>query len=77
MDIFTLGFGFLVLSSYPCDKKDKEQSQAGDEKSRGMMQNMLGDIVAIIFMIGAILSFIPPETIERVLGRGMYGFHLL
>ncbi len=71
MDIFTLGFWILgIIVFILAIKKDKEQAKQAMKKSRGMMQNMLGDIVAIIFMIGAILSFIPPETIERVLGSG-------
>ena len=32
------------------------------------MGNMLSDIIAIIFLIGLVLTFIPPETIESVLG---------
>lgn len=38
------------------------------KKTRNMMKNMIGDIMAIIFLIGLILTFIPPETIEKVLG---------
>ncbi len=38
------------------------------KKSKGMMGNMIGEIVAIIFMIGLVLTFIPPESIKAVLG---------
>lgn len=38
------------------------------KKSKSMMGNMLSEIVAIIFLIGLVLTFIPPETIKRVLG---------
>ncbi len=38
------------------------------KKSKGMMGNMLGEIVAIIFIIGLVLTLIPPETIKQVLG---------
>jgi uncharacterized membrane protein YraQ (UPF0718 family) len=38
------------------------------KKSRKMMGNMLGEIVAIIFLIGLILTIIPPESIKNVLG---------
>ena len=33
-----------------------------------MMKNMLSDIVGIIFLIGLVLAFIPPDRIEAVLG---------
>ncbi len=32
------------------------------------MGNMIGEIIAIIFLIGLILTFIPPETIKNLLG---------
>jgi uncharacterized membrane protein YraQ (UPF0718 family) len=69
MDIFTIGFwiigGLLFIISII---KNKEESKEAMKKSRGMMKNMIGDIIGIIFMIGLILTFIPPETIEKVLG---------
>ena len=71
MDIFTIGFwvigGGLFVTSII---KAKEKSLEAMKKSRGMMANMLGDIIGIIFMIGLILTFIPPETIEKTLGSG-------
>lgn len=69
MDIFTIGFwivgGILFIISII---KEKEKSKDAMKKSRGMMKNMIGDIIGIIFMIGLILTLIPPETIESVLG---------
>lgn len=38
------------------------------KKAKGMMGNMIGEIIAIIFLIGLVLTFIPPETIKNVLG---------
>ena len=38
------------------------------KKSKRMMGNMLGQIIAIIFLIGLVLTFIPPETIKSVMG---------
>lgn len=71
MDIFTIGFwivgGILFIISIV---KNKEKSKEAMKKSKGMMKNMIGDIIGIIFMIGLILTFIPPETIEKVLGSG-------
>lgn len=48
--------------------KDKKKTFAAMKKSKGMMGNMLGEIVAIIFIIGLVLTFVPPETIKTVLG---------
>ncbi len=38
------------------------------KKTKSMMGGMIGEIVAIIFLIGLVLTFIPPETIKTVLG---------
>ena len=63
MDIFTVLFWviaiILTLISLVKDKKKTVE---------GMMGNMLGEIVAIIFIIGLVLTLIPPETIKQVLG---------
>ncbi|MDD3028065.1 MAG: permease [Erysipelotrichaceae bacterium] len=71
MDIFTMGFwvvgGILFILSIA---KNREKSKEAMVKSRGMMKNMIGDIIGIIFMIGLVLTVIPPQTIENVLGSG-------
>lgn len=69
MDIFTLGFWFISITLMIFSLvKSKKKTFAAMKKSKGMMGSMLGEIVAIIFLIGLILTFIPPESIERVLG---------
>lgn len=69
MDIFTITFWLisiiLIIGSL---LKDKEKTFSAMKKSKGMMKNMMGQIVAIIFLIGLLLTFIPPESIEKVLG---------
>lgn len=71
MDIFTIGFWVVGLILFIISiTKEKEKSKEAIRKSRSMMKNMMGDIIGIIFMIGLILTFIPPETVERVLGSG-------
>jgi uncharacterized membrane protein YraQ (UPF0718 family) len=69
MDVFTLGFwiigGILFIIAIPKGKGGAKESM---KKSRGMMKNMLGDIIGIIFLIGLLLTFIPPQTIKTVLG---------
>ena len=71
MDIFTIGFLViaLVLFLYSL-KKDKTRTVEAMKKSRGMMGNMMSEIVAIIFLIGLVLHFVPPETISEVMGAG-------
>lgn len=69
MDIFTLIFliiavGLTVVSII----KDKKKTFAAMKKSKSMMGNMLGEIIAIIFLIGLLLTLIPPETIKSALG---------
>ena len=69
MDIFTMAFWILaIVLTIISLIKDKKKTFAAMKKSKGMMGNMLGEIVAIIFLIGLILTFIPPETIKSVLG---------
>lgn len=36
--------------------------------AKGMMKNMMGQIIGILFLIGLILTFIPPEIIKQYLG---------
>ncbi|WKY42923.1 permease [Eubacteriaceae bacterium ES2] len=71
MDIFTIGFWIvgLIVFILAFVRKRAETKEAM-KKTRGMMKNMLGDIVGIIFMIGLILTLIPPDTIKNVLGSG-------
>ncbi|MCK5130176.1 MAG: permease [Clostridiales bacterium] len=69
MDIFVIAFwvitGVLIIVSLI---KDKKKTVASMKKSKGMMGNMLGSIVAIIFLIGLVLTIIPPESIQSMLG---------
>lgn len=70
MDIFTVIFwsvGVLMFSVSLV--KSRSKTSEAMKKSRGMMKNMLGDIIGIIFLIGLILTFIPPQSIESVLGQ--------
>lgn len=69
MDIFTLilliiAVGLTVVSII----KNKKKTFAAMKKSKSMMGNMLGEIIAIIFLIGLLLTLIPPETIKSALG---------
>lgn len=69
MDKFTLIFLVVaVVLTIVSLIKDKKKTFAAMKKAKGMMGNMLGEIFAIIFLIGLILTFIPPETIKTFLG---------
>lgn len=69
MDIFTMVFwGAAIVLTVVSLAKDKRKTFSAMKKSKGMMGSMMGEIVAIIFLIGLVLTFIPPETIQSVLG---------
>lgn len=69
MDIFTLAFwliGIVLFVIAIVKKRDKAIAAMG--KSRRMMGSMMSDIVAVILLIGLVLTIIPPETIKKLLG---------
>jgi uncharacterized membrane protein YraQ (UPF0718 family) len=69
MDIFTLGFYVVtIVLTLISIIKNKKRTFNAMKKSRGMMGNMLGEIIAIIFVIGLLLTFIPPAMIKSALG---------
>ncbi|WIF95380.1 permease [Caminicella sporogenes] len=69
MDIFTLAFWIITLILFLISiKKDKKKIIDSMKMSRNMMKNMMGEIIGILFLIGLILSFIPPETIKNYMG---------
>lgn len=70
MDPFTLGMWAITLVlSLVALVKHKDKTLQSMKKSRGMMKNMLGQIISIILLIGLVLALVPPETIEGTLGR--------
>lgn len=69
MDIFTVSLWIITLIWFVISIiKDKERTFNAMKKSKNMMGNMLGQIIGILFLIGLILTFIPPETISKYLG---------
>jgi len=50
-------------------KKDKNRTLNSIKMSRGMMKNSGSDIIGILFLIGLLLTFIPPETIQQYMGE--------
>jgi uncharacterized membrane protein YraQ (UPF0718 family) len=49
--------------------KDKNKTLSSMKMAKGMMKNMIGEIVGILFLIGLILTFLPPETIRGLMEK--------
>ncbi|SHE88326.1 permease [Alkalibacter saccharofermentans] len=69
MDIFTKIFWVIALVLFASSlKKDRQKTFEAMKKSKGMMKNMIGEIIGVIFLIGFILTMVPPESIKDFLG---------
>lgn len=69
MDIFTLLLWVITLGWFIISiKKDKKKTFNSVKMSTGMMKGMIGDIIGILFLIGLLLTFIPPEMIKEYMG---------
>lgn len=70
MDIFTIliwiGTAIFLVFSFIKDKNKTKQSL---KIAFGMGKGMMSSILAIIFLIGLILTFIPPESIATYVGK--------
>lgn len=68
MDIFTRILWVIALGSAALSvSKDRGKTITAMKQSQGMMKSMIGEIVAVIFLIGLLLTFIPPEAIRTSL----------
>lgn len=70
MDILTLSLWIitgiaLIISMI----KDKYKTINSMKMGKGMMKNVIGEIIGVLFLIGLILTFIPPETIKEIAGK--------
>ncbi|MGL6105522.1 permease [Romboutsia sp.] len=69
MDIFTLLLWVITLIWFVVSmKKDKKRTLNSVKMSTGMMKSMIGHIIGILFLIGLLLTFIPPEMIKEYMG---------
>ena len=76
MDIFTRGLWIITAIGFTISIiKDKEKTFRSMKMARGMMKNMMGQIIGILFLIGLILTFIPPEIINSILEVPMFLQH--
>jgi uncharacterized membrane protein YraQ (UPF0718 family) len=70
MDVFTLAFWAITLLWFGVSIiKDKKKTLTAVKMSGGMMSHMVGEIIAILFLIGLILTFVPPEAIRQYAGQ--------
>ncbi len=70
MDIFTIVFWIIAVVWFILSIiKDKKKTLNAVKMSGGMMKGMASEIIAILFLIGLILTFIPPETIKQFMGE--------
>ncbi|MGI6129111.1 MAG: permease [bacterium] len=73
MDVFTIVFWvFSLIWLGVSIIKDKKKTLTAIKMSSGMMKHMVGEIIAILFLIGLILTFMPPETIKQYAGQSNY-----
>jgi uncharacterized membrane protein YraQ (UPF0718 family) len=70
MDIFTIGLWIITLIWFFISIfKDKKKTFNSIKMSGGLMKSMVGEIIGILFLIGLILTFVPPEMIKQYLGQ--------
>lgn len=70
MDIFTIIFWIVTLIWLGISmKKDKKKTLDSIKGSSRMMKSMGGEIIGILFLIGLILTLIPPESIKQYAGN--------
>lgn len=70
MDIFTIILWIITAIWFIWSIiKDKKKTLNSIKMSSGMMKNMIGEIIGILFLIGLLLTFIPPDTIKQYMGN--------
>lgn len=70
MDIFTVLLWGITGAAFVVSLiKNRQRTFDSMKMAKGMMKNMVGQIIGILLLIGLILTFIPPEVIKNVLGE--------
>jgi len=70
MDLFTILLWGITGAAFVASLiKNRQRTFDSMKMAKGMMKNMVGQIIGILFLIGLILTFIPPEVIKNVLGE--------
>ncbi|WP_427339097.1 permease [Caloranaerobacter sp. DY30410] len=69
MDLFTiLLWGITIVLFIVFLGKDKKKTISSIKMAKNLMKNMIGEIIAVLFLIGLILTFIPPHIIKDFMG---------
>lgn len=69
MDIFTAIFWIVTIIWFVVSiVRDRKKTLNAVKMSGGMMKGMASEIIAILFLIGLIMTFIPPDTIKSFMG---------
>jgi uncharacterized membrane protein YraQ (UPF0718 family) len=69
MDIFTIIFWIIAVTLLIWSIiKDKDKTIKSFKKSKNSLKFMGPSIISIVFLIGLLLTFIPPETISEYFG---------
>lgn len=69
MDIFTLTLWIITLVFLGVSlKKDKKKTIESLKNGKSMMSSMIGSILGILFLLGVLLTLLPPEMIETYMG---------
>ena len=70
MDLFTILLWGITGAAFVASLiKNRQRTFDSMKMAKGMMKNMVGQIIGILLLIGLILTFIPPEVIKNVLGE--------
>lgn len=70
MDIFTISLWIITIVWLLISiSKDKKKTINSIKMSSGLMKSMVGEIIGILFLIGLMLTFVPPDTIKYYLGE--------
>jgi uncharacterized membrane protein YraQ (UPF0718 family) len=70
VDIFTVSLWGITGAAFIASLvKNKHKTFNSMKMAKGMMKNMIGQIIGILLLIGLILTFIPPEVIKSALGE--------
>lgn len=70
MDIFTIVLWVITVSLFIWSMiKDKKKTLNSISMSSGMMKNMIGEIIGVLFLVSLMLTFIPPDTIKQYMGQ--------
>jgi uncharacterized membrane protein YraQ (UPF0718 family) len=70
MDVFTKLLWVICAIAFVISlKKDKKKTVRSMKVGKGMMKNIVREMIGILFLIGLIITFMPPEVIKTYLGK--------